>query len=160
MIRSAALLIATGLMSCSPQAATAPSPTPEAATAAHPVSGLEVIPLSIDTGERTYGFRVEVAATPEARARGLMYRTELADDEGMVFPSPRAQIESFWMRNTPIPLDIIFIAPDRTIINIARETVPYSLESVRSAAPAIAVLEVRGGLTEERGIEPGDRVEW
>ena len=153
-------LLAAGLAACSPQTAAEPTPTPESMAVLHPVSGLEVIPLNIDTGEAEHAFRVEVAITPEARRQGLMYRTELPDDEGMIFPSPRPQVESFWMRNTPIPLDIVFIEADGRILNIARETVPYSLDPVRSSGPVTAVLELRGGLTEKLGIEPGDTVEW
>ena len=160
MLRSFVVLVASALAACSPQSAAEPTPTPETTAAVHPVSGLAVIPLSIDAGGKKYEFRVELADTQEAQTRGLMFRNALADDEGMIFPSAVPQTRSFWMRNTPIPLDIVFIGPDRRIVNIARETVPYSLESVPSAAPVIAVLELRGGLTAERGIEAGDVVSW
>ena len=160
MPRSIVLVCAAALAACSPPNAADKAPVSEATAALHPVSGLRVIPLTVDSGNRTHDFRVELADTQEAQTRGLMFRTELADDEGMIFPSAAPQTRSFWMRNTPIPLDIIFIAPDRTILNIARETTPYSLESVPSAGPVIAVLELRGGLAEELGIKPGDKVQW
>jgi uncharacterized membrane protein (UPF0127 family) len=149
------------LAACSTQAG---SETPQAETvtqeAVHPVSGLEIIIVKVMTAGATHGFAVELADSPAEQARGLMFRTELGDDEGMLFPSVRPQMRSFWMKNTPLPLDIIFIGPDRRILNIAANTVPYSLESVVSAGPAIAVLELRGGRAEELGIEPGDMVEW
>ena len=138
----------------------APAETGEAGTAVHPESGLEIIPLSIATDERTYGFRVELAASEAAQSKGLMFRTALGEDEGMLFPSDIPTPRSFWMKNTPLPLDIIFIAPDRTILNIAAETVPYSTESVLSDGMTIAVLELAGGRAEALGIEPGDTVEW
>jgi uncharacterized membrane protein (UPF0127 family) len=79
------------------------------------------------------------------------------DDEARLFPSDPPAPRSFWMKNTPLPLDIIFIGMDGRISNI-EPGVPYELESVRSAGDAIAVLEVRGGLSQELGIVPGDRV--
>lgn len=126
----------------------------------HPVSGLKVIDLAVIRGERRLPFRVELADTPQAQARGLMYRTELGDDEGMLFPSAAPEPRSFWMKNTPLSLDIIFVGPDRRIINIAADTVPYSLDSVSSDGLAIAVLELRAGRAAELGIRPGDRVDY
>lgn len=155
------------LAACSPgESATAlaqtssPAPAAEQAgeTARHPVSGLEVIDLVVMRGDRRLPFRVEVAASPEAQARGLMFRTELGDDEGMLFPSAVPGPRSFWMKNTPLSLDIIFIGPDGRIANIAADTVPYSLDSVSSDGPASAVLELRAGRARELGIVPGDRV--
>ena len=128
--------------------------------AVHPVSGLKIIDLTVDTGDKKLAFKVELADTPEAQGRGLMFRTELGDNEGMIFPSKSPQTRSFWMKNTPLPLDIIFIGTDGRILNIAAMTEPYSLESVYSVGVTSGVLEIRGGLAEELGIEPGDMVEW
>ena len=89
-----------------------------------------------------------------------MFRTELGDFEGMIFPYDGTRAQSFWMKNTPLPLDIIFIGPDRRISNIAAMAEPYSLESVYSVGPVLGVLELRGGRAQELGIEPGDLVEW
>jgi uncharacterized membrane protein (UPF0127 family) len=89
-----------------------------------------------------------------------MFRTELADDEAMLFPSDQPGTRGFWMKNTPLPLDIIFIGLDGRISNIAAMTVPYSTETVFSEGPASAVFEIRGGLAEELGIVPGDRLEY
>ena len=124
----------------------------------HPVSGLEVIDLVVMRGNKRLPFRVELAASPQAQARGLMFREELGDDEGMLFPSDPPQPRSFWMKNTPLSLDIIFIGTDGRITNIAADTVPYSLASVTSDGFASAVLELRAGRAKELGIVPGDRV--
>jgi len=153
------------LAACSsPEGATAQAQNPvtapaaSAAAARHPVSGLEVIDLVVMRGDKKIPFKVELAASPEAQARGLMFRTELGDFEGMIFPSGTPQPRSFWMKNTPLSLDIIFVGPDGRIVNIAADTVPYSLESVSSKGPASAVLELRAGRAKALGIVPGDRV--
>ncbi len=154
------------LAACSPgEGATARAQVPAAAPVAsgaqaarHPVSGLEVIDLVVMRGDKKIPFKVELAASPEAQSRGLMFRTELGDFEGMIFPSGTPQPRSFWMKNTPLSLDIIFVGPDGRIVNIAADTVPYSLESVSSKGPASAVLELRAGRAKALGIVPGDRV--
>lgn len=149
------------LAACSPQAASEAVPASSAETpAVHPVSGLEVIPLSIVSDGERHDFRVEVAGSPQEQARGLMFRTEMGADEGMLFPREVARPASFWMKNTVLPLDIIFIGADRRILNIAENTVPYSEESVPSQGDALAILELNGGRTAELGIEAGDRVDW
>jgi len=96
----------------------------------------------------------------EQQEKGLMFRTTMAPDEGMLFPSDTAELRSFWMKNTVIPLDIVFIGPDHLISNIAANAVPYSLEPITSAGPAIAVLELNGGRASQLGIVPGARVNW
>ncbi len=153
------------LVACSPQtqAGAASEPTesaPDPAAGVHPVSGLAVIPLTVTSGDERIAFSVEVADTPEAQARGLMFRTDLGDNEGMIFPYDGTRAQRFWMKNTPLPLDIIYIGPNRRISNIAAETEPYSLEPVYSVGPVLGVLELRGGRAAELGIEPGDLVEW
>jgi hypothetical protein len=142
--------------------ASAQTPAPAAAGQAglHPVSGLRVIDLTIDRAGKPLAFKVELAASAEAQARGLMFRTELGDNEGMLFPSAVPELRSFWMKNTPLSLDIIFIGADGRVLNIAADTVPYSLESVRSTGPASAVLELRAGRAKALGIVPGDKVTY
>jgi uncharacterized protein len=155
-------LAAATLAACSPMAGEAsPQQTSASAAARHPVSGLEVAPLRVITaaGAR-HDFKVEMARSGEEQQRGLMFRTAMGPDEGMLFPREPAEVRSFWMKNTVIPLDIIFIGSDRRILNIAANTVPYSLDSVPSAGPVIAVLELIGGRAAQLGIKPGDRVEW
>jgi uncharacterized protein len=153
------------LAACSPgETATARAQTPgsteTAAATLHPVSGLRVIDLVVERGATRLPFRVELADTPQAQAKGLMFRTALGDNEGMLFPSQVPEARSFWMKNTPLSLDIIFVGSDGRISNIAANTVPYSLDSVSSSGFAIAVLELRAGRARELGIVPGDKVEW
>lgn len=123
-------------------------------------AGLEQVELCIKSGGKERAFTVEVAATGAQQSKGLMFRTSLADDKGMIFPRPEPRMASFWMKNTPIPLDIIFVLPDGKIESIAENTIPYSLDPVESTAPVAAVLELRGGLTGELGIAAGDVVKW
>jgi uncharacterized membrane protein (UPF0127 family) len=152
-------LAAIALAACSPQPATEATPA-AAASATHPVSGLPVIPLTISTASGKHPFRVEVARTEEEQARGLMFRTRLGPDEGMIFPREPADVASFWMKNTPLPLDIIFIGSDHRIINIAANTTPYSLTPVGAAGLTSAVLEIPGGRAAQLGIGPGAKVDW
>ena len=148
------------LPSCSPQAAEqAPGPAAQQASV-HPVSGLEVIPLTITSLGKTHRFRVEVARTPQDQARGLMFRTEMGPDEGMLFPYDPPRVLSFWMKNTVLSLDLIFIGPDRRVINVAANAVPYSEASIVSDAPAIATLELNAGRARELNIVPGAQVDW
>lgn len=149
------------LAACSPQVAAEAGPPADSAQAAtHPVSGLAIIPLTVTAADGKHAFRVELADTDEAQRKGLMFRTELPDDEGMIFPYDGLSAQSFWMKNTPLPLDIIFVGPDRKITNIAAMTTPYSLDPVYSVGLVLGVLELRGGRAAELGIEPGDTVEW
>jgi uncharacterized membrane protein (UPF0127 family) len=147
------------LAACSPQAGAGAAPTPEA-PATHPVSGLRVIPLAIAQNGKTHRFRVEVAASDEEQEHGLMFRTEMGADEGMIFPKEPAQVRSFWMRNTVIPLDMVFIGPDHRIVNIIANAEPYTLDPRPSGAPVIAVLELNGGRTAQLGIGVGATVTW
>ena len=145
---------------CSPQAAeNAPA---QAATQAsvHPVSGLRVIPLTVTTLKGPHAFSVEVARSPQEQAQGLMFRTAMGPDEGMLFPYDQAQVLSFWMKNTVLKLDLVFIDEQRRIINIVENAVPYSEQSIRSDAPGVAVLELNGGRTRELGIVAGNKVDW
>ena len=124
-------------------------------------AGLEQVPLTIaSAGGRTHRFTVEVAKSPEEQAQGLMNRSLLAADKGMVFPMEPPRPASFWMKNTLIPLDIIFVRPDGTISSIAENTVPLSLDPVVSTEPVKAVLEIPGGRSAELGIKAGDKVSW
>lgn len=145
--------------------AAAPAAACQAAPQAAPVlgrseAGLEQVPLTVRSGGKVHRFTVEVARTLEEQNYGLMNRSSLAPDRGMIFPYDPPQPVAFWMRNTLIPLDMIFIAPGGEILNIASNTVPLSLEAVPSAGPVEAVLELAGGRAAQLGIKPGDRVEW
>ena len=109
------------------------------------------------TGEH-HRFDVELAQTFEQRAQGLMFRRSLPWDAGMLFLYQRAGRASMWMRNTLIPLDMLFIERDGRIAHIAQRTVPLSLTPIESPGPVVAVLELNAGTTHRLGIEVGDRV--
>ncbi|MEX2632372.1 MAG: DUF192 domain-containing protein [Tistlia sp.] len=123
--------------------------------------------VTFETGEATvvsadgtrHEFTVELALTGEQMARGLMFREELAPDSGMLFVFPAQRVASFWMRNTLIPLDMLFIARDGRIVRVAERTTPMSDQGVSSRRPVIAVLELAGGTAARLGIAAGDRVE-
>ncbi len=126
----------------------------------HPESGLRVIPLTVSHGTTRHTFRVEVAGTEFEQAKGLMFRKAMGADEGMIFPMAPPHDASFWMHNTVIPLDIIYIGTDHRILNIAANAVPYSDQPLASAGVASGVLELNGGRAAELGIGPGDVVAW
>ena len=102
---------------------------------------------------------LEIAATPAERERGLMYRSSLADGRGMLFVFERDEDHEFWMKNTLIPLDMLFIAADGRVAGIHANATPLSTVSIAVGQPSRYVLEVPGGYAQRRGIEPGDRVE-
>ena len=129
---------------------------PLGADAAWAKMALERLQLVTANGEREIA--IEVAETPEDMAMGLMFRTELADTSGMLFPSPAPREVSMWMRNTYIALDMVFIRADGTVHRIAAMTQPLSEEIVASHGPVLAVLELAGGAAGRLGIKPGDMV--
>jgi len=123
------------------------------------------IAVTIAGANGRHVFDVERAVTVAQQAQGLMYRTDLKPDGGMLFypypPEGGAPREaSFWMKNTPTPLDILFIRADGTIATLAENTLPYSQAEVKSREPVSAVLELVGGRAAELGIAEGDRVSW
>jgi uncharacterized protein len=107
----------------------------------------------------TLRVNVEIVDTNEKRALGLMYRRELPELHGMLFLFPRQEPLSFWMKNTPLPLDILFIDASLTIVSIAQNTTPFSEKAIPSDKPAQFVLEVNGGFCQRHGIAVGDRIE-
>ncbi|MCC7016534.1 MAG: DUF192 domain-containing protein [Rhodospirillales bacterium] len=114
--------------------------------------------LTVATARGEHRFRVELALEPAQRERGLQHRPFLAEDAGMLFVFDRPGAVDMWMLNTLIPLDMMFIAADGRIVNIAERTRPKSLDIISSAGPVLAVLEVLGGTSARLGIRPGDRV--
>ena len=123
-------------------------------------AGLEQVPLTINSANGKHRFTVEVARTPEEQAQGLMFRKSVPPDRGMIFPyDPPVQV-SFWMKNTLVPLDMVFIGPDGKIGRIAANTTPMSLDPVASIDPVSAVLEIAGGRAAELGIREGDKADW
>ena len=109
---------------------------------------------------REIKFQVEIADTPAKRELGLQYRRELAESRGMLFLFPVEKENAFWMKNTPIPLDMIFISATHRIVGIIEETVPFSTESRSVFAPSQFVLEIKGGLSRRHGFGVGDRVRF
>ena len=103
---------------------------------------------------------LEVAATPETRSRGLMYRSELADGHGMLFVFDDDANHEFWMKNTLIPLDMIFITVDGHVAGVKKNTTPMSTAGISVGTPSRYVLEVPGGWAERRGVVVGDRVDF
>ena len=128
----------------------------------HGVAACQAEPkVTISTKQgRDVTFRVEVADTPAKREMGLQYRRELAADRGMIFIFPVESQQSFWMKNTPIPLDMIFINRDRKIVGIVEQTVPFTLDPRSVGAPSQFVLEIKGGLAKSHGIQAGDSVRF
>lgn len=114
--------------------------------------------LTIDAAHDRFEFQVEMAVSPEQRGQGLMFRESLEEDRGMLFDFGRPQRAAMWMRNTYVPLDMLFIAADGRITQIAANTQPLSDAVVASRDPVRAVLELRGGVSAKLGIKPGDRV--
>ena len=124
-------------------------------------AGLDQVPLTITTAAgKKLPFTVEVARTVEQQAQGMMNRQSLAPDRGMIFPYDPPVAASFWMKNTLIPLDMIFVRADGTIARIEANAAPLSLDPVAAGEPVGAVLELAGGRSAELGITPGARVEW
>ena len=117
------------------------------------------MPLTIRTKSATHHFTVEVAATPEQQERGLMFRHSMEGDRGMIFPYDPPQDVSFWMKNTLIPLDIIFIRSDGTIVRITHAKA-LDLTPLPAGEPIAAVLEIRAGRAVELGIKEGDIATW
>ena len=102
----------------------------------------------------------EVVVSPEKRRKGLQFRKELAEGSGMLFVFDRQEVQSFWMKDTFIPLDMLFIAQDRTIVGIIHETKPLREQSLSVEVPSRFVLEVPGGFCRKRGIHRGQKVEF
>jgi uncharacterized protein len=120
---------------------------------------LPLTDLLILTGENaSQRFQVAVARTEAQQNIGLMYRDQMPEREGMLFPFPKPKQAIFWMRHTWIPLDMIFISKDGNIESIIAETKPLSLDQRPSRGPVIAVLEINGGLAKRLGIKAGQRV--
>ena len=116
-------------------------------------------PVCVDLrGGEVQRYEVEVAATPGARAQGLMFRRSLAPRAGMLFDFGRDEVARMWMKNTFIPLDMVFAGRDGTVRGIARDARPRSLDTISSRVPVRAVLELNGGEAERIGLAPGDRI--
>jgi uncharacterized membrane protein (UPF0127 family) len=156
LIGRRAVLAAVALALSAPAAAQLPKQDPKACRGQPELTPLE--PLQVRTDRGVQSFQVEVADSDRERAYGLMCRRAMAPDRGMLFVFPRAEPQAFWMRNTLIPLDIIYIGADGRIVSITRNARPLSDAPLPSAGPAKYVLELAGGRSAEIGLLPGDRV--
>ena len=116
--------------------------------------------LTIASGSAKHDFNVEIARSQDQHRQGLMWRTKLAPDAGMLFIYESEQPVSMWMSNTLIPLDMLFIAGDGRIVRVAERTVPRSEEIISSGRPVMFVLELNGGTAARLGIKPGDRASY
>ncbi len=115
--------------------------------------------IAIETAAgKRYVFEVEMASTPDQRAQGLMFRRSMDPMAGMLFIYEQPEQRAMWMKNTIIPLDMLFIDEGGVIVRIQQRTVPYSLQAIYSGQPVTAVLELNAGTTSRLSIKPGDRV--
>ena len=118
-----------------------------------------MVSLTITSSGKVHRFTVEIARTDEQQQHGMMFRTAIAPDRGMLFPYDPPQSVGFWMKNTLIPLDLLFIRSDGTIVRIST-AVPHDESPVPSGEPVAAVLEIAGGRAAELGIREGDQAAW
>jgi uncharacterized membrane protein (UPF0127 family) len=123
-----------------------------------PSQTLPVETITVDTRHGPRVFTVEIAADMKSQERGLMFRRQMDPDAGMLFVFEPPQLVSFWMKNTFIPLDLMFVRADGTIASIAANAAPLSETSIPSTEPVRAVIEINGGRAQALGIAPGDRV--
>lgn len=153
----AAVLVAP-LMFASACRAESPAPSPAPITPPPAAGAVALESLTIDTARGAVSFKVEIADDEEERQRGLMYRTTLAPDAGMLFEWTSAAPRAFWMHNTYIPLDIIYIGANGRIISIAAMAKPFDETPIPSQGAAKGVLEIAGGRAAELGIDIGDQI--
>jgi uncharacterized membrane protein (UPF0127 family) len=114
----------------------------------------------ISAGGAEHSFTIELATTEQEKALGLMFRTELSDSQGMLFPYAAERGLQMWMHNTYIPLDMLFIRSDGTITRIEERAEPLSDRVISSGSPVLAVLEIPGGASARLGIKAGDKVRY
>jgi uncharacterized membrane protein (UPF0127 family) len=123
-----------------------------------PFPSLPHTDVEVATQSGTHVFKVWIAADDDSRTQGLMHVRELPSDYGMLFLFEQPRPLAFWMKDTWLSLDLVFIRPDGTVVNVAAHARPLSLRPIESDSPAIAVLEVLAGTAERIGLRPGDRV--
>lgn len=133
--------------------------SPASAQWSEPQPRLRTTPLVITTVTGRHAFTVEMAMTSEETQRGLMFRTTMPQDEGMLFDFRRDEIVTMWMRNTPLPLDMIFIDGQGVVRHVAERTTPFSEAVISSRFPVRSVLEVNAGTARRIGLRAGDRVQ-
>lgn len=124
------------------------------------LAGLPMSEVAVETASGTHHFRVWIAADPVSRANGLMLVREIPPDHGMLFLFEQTQYTTFWMRDTVLPLDLVFIGADGRVVNIAYGARPLTEDPIPSAAPVIAVLEILAGTAARIGLAVGDRIHF
>ncbi|WP_017668803.1 DUF192 domain-containing protein [Sandarakinorhabdus sp. AAP62] len=129
-----------------------------AAAATCPNSGLRTSSVAFHTAKGRFTYKLEVAATAEEQACGMMFRDRMAPGTGMAFPMQPPRATGFWMENTPLPLDIIYVSPAGRVLNVRRGQ-PYSREVLNSAGVTAEVIELLAGEADRIGLKPGDRVQ-
>lgn len=139
--------------------AIAAAPAAAPAAAACPNAGLKTRPVAFVTATGRHRYSLEVAASPAEQQCGLMYRTAMPQKIGMIFPFTPPRPATFWMENTPLSLDLIFVAPDDRVLNIAAGATPQSRDLIASNGVTAAVIELNAGEAARIGLKPGDRVE-
>ena len=122
-----------------------------------PNTGLRVGKVAFETRKGRFTYRIEVAATPVEQECGMMFREKMPRDTGMSFPMTPPRATGFWMENTPLPLDIIYVSPTGRVLNVRRGQ-PYSREVLTSAGTTAEVIELVAGEADRIGLKPGDRV--
>lgn len=130
----------------------------DAARAQQAQPGVNLAPLTVISGDKRHNFRIELARNDAERSRGLMFRQSMPADQGMLFDFERDQMVSMWMRNTFIPLDMLFVLADGRIHRIEHRTEVQSERTISSGVPVRAVLELNAGTAEKLGLKPGDRL--
>ena len=163
MFSSKHLTVGVALLALAVLPGTAPPAKPHSASPTPPLEAaparpLPVTSLVIDSDHGPIRFQVEVAADQPSQELGLMYRKYLAPNAGMLFDFHQPQCERFWMKNTILPLDIIFVRADGSISSVAADAVPFSTTTISAAEPVRAVIEINGGRSAALGIVPGDQV--
>jgi uncharacterized membrane protein (UPF0127 family) len=153
VLGTALLFFAVAALAPTVRAETPPAPADAATPAAPHEERLELV-----TASGVHALDVEIATTPEKQALGLMFRTSLPDTKGMLFPHKKPAELSMWMRNTYIPLDMVFILADGTVHRIEARTQPFSEAIISSEGKVSAELEIAGGAADRMGLKPGDKV--
>ena len=148
------------LAACTPNGSAGTGGANESASAPAAATPRALLPRVVRGKGGAHRFDVEVASTPAEQEQGLMFRKSLDADKGMLFPMDPPRIASFWMKNTLIPLDMLFVRTDGTIAFIGANVAPYSRTPVSAGIPVAAVLELAGGRAAALGIREGDRVNW
>ena len=159
------LFIATGLVfasACGPvQSASAPRVAPPVCATLSAMPPLPVETVRVVSAKGMVSFKAEIADDDAERERGLMCRVEMADDHGMIFDFQPPRAEQFWMKNTVLPLDMLFVGANGRILDIVKQAKPFDETAVPTRGPvtARAVIEINGGLADKLGLKVGDQVQ-